>query len=163
MFEMVFALYCFIIMLETQLCFLISELVCGFFAFIRVRVSYMANWCIASNERHFKWHQLTIKCIRPTDFWTFTETFSRHRGVREHTDLGLYIWRTKELSLSASGSINEYGKIVCILFCKCNQMQKGAGGKHQKQMLVTRRNEGSRTASCQRALQTFWNSSLRVV
>lgn len=51
MFEMVYALYCFIIMLETQLCFFISKLVYVFFAFIWQNI---ANWCITSNERHFK-------------------------------------------------------------------------------------------------------------
>lgn len=64
--------------------------------------------------------------------------FSRLSGVGEHTESALCISRTKELSLSASGQINEYGKIVSILYCKCNQMQKKVQGKHQKQMLVTR-------------------------
>lgn len=69
--------------------------------------------------------------------------FSRLPGVGEHTESALCISRTKELSLSASGQINEYGKIVSILYCKCNQMQKKVQGKHQKQMLVTQRDDGA--------------------
>jgi len=44
--------------------------------------------------------------------------------VREQSSSGLYKRNTKELCPSASGNNNEYGMIVSILCCKCNQMQK---------------------------------------
>lgn len=91
--------------------------------------------------------------------------FSRLAGVGEHTESALCISRTKELSLSASGQINEYGKIVSILYCKCNQMQKKGTGETSEADVGNSLAEmtGPRTAGGRRALQTFCNPSLRVV